>query len=499
VTDLISKPKPWDHVSASQVEAYRRCPRFWFNQSVLKIRTPPSPAQERGSKCHKTVETFFETGALVGDTEALAITQPVMSLLPPRGEELLVEHKIEMATYVGGPSWIGYIDYFDPREHPIHVGDLKSTSDIRYCKTPSELVGLVQMNSYAHWALGEYPAENEVRLSHTYMVTRRPHKAHVVQAVTNRSIVSQNWSRDLATVREMQAWATERPETADALPPNTNACDMYGGCAFRKQCGLMPKLNLFRNLEKKKMTDAPTNGTKPMSLSERLAAKRAVANGIPLAGAAPVPSVVAVATPPATIVGAPPIVGAAAQAQVAAYGETLPTGAGLAATMPTGIVPPDAPARDAATFVAPPTPTPEPVKKTRGRPKKEAAPEVATATPPAAIPTLTPQTAGVSAKPQLATPFELWIDTIAVKGAKEITTAEDWLAPIVEAVSEDNGIQDPRLIAFGGGKVAVANAIRESLGDVPPVLLVNSMSPYAHELIEILTPYATRVFRALRG
>jgi hypothetical protein len=117
----------------------------------------------------------------------------------------------------------------------------------------------------------------------------------------------------------------------------------------------------------------------------------------------------------------------------------------------------------------------------------------------------TPRVVAVKAPTARAVPRQgltIYLDCIPTKrgkGAPDTTSFEDWLAPISEFVAEQNDVIDYRLIEYGKGKALLAAEIRKRIVDVPPVLVISSMSPGAHEVIETLVPYADVVVKALRG
>ena len=548
--------------SASQVEAYRLCPRKWYNRSVLKISDPSTPAQLRGTAVHAVTEQYLQTGTIAaavdvqGDMkEAVEIVTACHHVLPQPGSELRVEQEFSLSTYVGGPLWRGFIDLVDPRVSPLRLIDHKSISDFRYCKTPEELLASTQMMSYARWAFETYPREQVIEVEHLYQRTKKPYKPHRVSAVATRERSEEVWQRDLVFVKEMEAWRTERPETAQALPPNTQACSMYGGCSYKSRCGFAPQIS-FNGGKLKMGLESTTNGT-GLSLSERLAAKRAAQAGLPLpaspvaapppspVAAAPLPPVVAAAAPPPVVTSGarPMLTGDAAVERAKELGIDIPPGAGFAQIgAGSTILPPDAPSRDEKVTIsdvqkAEPAVVAEPKK--RGRPKKvveavgaptvqvvqeglrhdlpafsfpdsdavqeasgavfyigEPSPSAASTAPPTPAEVKAIATRLLAKKPPHG--LTIYVDCIPTKGEKPYTLFEDWFRPLAEVCAEVHGLADYRMMDFGKWKGPIALLVKESVDQVPPVLLVSSFSPGAHEAIDVLTPYADRIVRAIR-
>src|SRR3990167_9037042 len=199
-----------------------------------------------------------------------------LEYLPEPHKDLLVEHRIDLPTYDGGPSWLGFIDLADLRDPLVPVVyDHKTAGDMRYAKRPSELAHTVQMNSYARWAgsfsngkHGKPP--QHVRLQHTYMLTKGV-GATPVNAIATRESVTKNWDRDLALVRKMTQISLGA-KTPDDVTPNPATCGAFGGCPYRDRCGL-PQERLF-SMSTATPKQNGKNGSS-MSLAAQLAAHEA--------------------------------------------------------------------------------------------------------------------------------------------------------------------------------------------------------------------------------
>jgi hypothetical protein len=163
------------------------------------------------------------------------------------------------------------------------------------------------------------------------------------------------------------------------------------------------------------------------------------------------------------------------------------------------VLPPDAPSR---------TSTPEEVaaagaSKRKPRTPKAEAVAPAAATAPAAAPAATPAPAVATAPAAAAgvCPLkELYVDSWPVKGvAGAIGLGEDILQGLSADAAKAANMPDWRLVEFGKGKGAMAVLLRERLASMPEILVVSSSTPGSDVLIEVLSPHAKRVVRALRG
>lgn len=386
----------WSHTSASQVEQFDKCERAWYFKQIDRLPEPKKGHQAFGTALHRIVET--QTQGLTWEasdvpeatqeqwTKAQRLAAEMIKLLPP----VITHHeaKIEMPTYEGGPVWIGYVDIgiapghgwpqlmIGPDPGVGIIGDLKTTSDFKYMKSPQELADSVQMTSYAKWAI-EAPGlvawnqtpPDKIYLAHVYGLTKgekisEKNVRHSLACV-DREHIEAKWSNTLDKVRRMSKVAlsgdAKRVEATGAL---TGHCQAYGGCAFREKCGIadnaigrMFNANKLVTLGEKTVSNAPATGS-GTSLMDRIKAARAGAQGNNASTApqnAPATGAVQQAQAATPVAGAS---GNGASANVGTVGGTqVPgnpvvdqpgTGSSVASPVApvTGIIPPDAPPRD---------------------------------------------------------------------------------------------------------------------------------------------------------
>lgn len=487
------------HVSASQLDLFQRCPRSWFFQYVLKIKPPSTPAQERGTAIHSEVEHYLRTGE-IRPSEFEDLVSAAAAHLPVGGK-LLIEHEIGgpldqppgergkprygIPTFEGGPRWVGFIDLLDLETHIPTVTDHKSTSNFKYCKTEDELANNTQLVSYAKYVFDLVPNANECELEHVYIRTTGKPASRVVSTVVNRFRVFEMWSKFLTTIRTMCAIA-ESVTDPQAVEPNTDSCGDYGGCPHLARCGVQKNI---------------LGGFVPMkkSLMEKLQQIEA-----------PTVKDVAQELERSTSV---PADSSPAQSMARVLGAFLPQSGA------TGVLPPDAPARETTPAEAEALAAP----KKRGRPKKaqieplvteaklaqqaaalnaEVAADVAVVAArieakqvQAGAPT--PAGGNGSAPPEaLKREFIVLVNSTSLK--RQNTMAALWLEPIFQRANEIGEVSDWRLLAYGPSKSVLAMALKENLATVPPILNVDSGMAGADVLVEVLAPHALDVIRATR-
>jgi hypothetical protein len=247
------------HVSASQVITFRSCKRKWHWEKIGGFRSPSTPSQNLGKAIHAAIEHYILTGevwekALLmdGPPESFVERNADVSLSPYvfdvgrfvravkdrlNRKTASSEMEFRMATFEGGPEWLGYIDYFCPDE----LIDFKNFSDLKYAKDEETLLKDIQMNCYARHYFEIFPDAVSVPVSLFYMVTRNKVKVPTkeVKVIITRERCEKIWKGALKDVEEMIQLASVKNSLE--IEPNTEACSAYGGCPHRKRCGVEDK------------------------------------------------------------------------------------------------------------------------------------------------------------------------------------------------------------------------------------------------------------------
>lgn len=470
--------------SSSQIELWEKCPRKWFNDYICGLKTPATAAQLKGTEIDLAVQHYLHTGEIRGAWTPLL--ERLAPFLPaPCGSEVLIQEKIELPTFENGPLLIGYPDFAEKMgalcTKILFIGDLKSTSDFRYCKTREQLESNRQLMTYARWGYAVMGAD-EVRIGHVYGCTKKP-KACIVPAddeppiSVSREHVNKHWETAMACVREMVNAALYIRD-ADELSPNTAMCNEYGGCPHRSKCGLsaiFPKRNT-RASNMSKMLEKLNKG-KPVSLVS-----------VPVVD---MPAVIATTT------------------------DSTVSGRVVFDSM--AVLPPDAPSRESTPEeVAALVEAAQPKRGKRGRPKEVhlnpfLAEETPASEPLPSSETLKddpkmkqlaemlkqPEAEEPKMSKQPATRPTLFVDCMPMKGGGVTTHLEEWLAPIAAETARAGETADWRLIPYTS-KGMLAHAIRQSLDTCPSYLVIDSRTSGAEVALEVLIPHAALVIRGMR-
>lgn len=433
-----------DITSASQVALFRECQRKYAFRYIARIESPPSPAAALGIEVDDNqLQPYFKSGRPFDYTQESGsgyIAASGLAYLPsPTVKGLEVQKHFVMPS----PSWRehrfgyqGYIDLWVPDSSALPdiapagipaVVDFKTTSNLKWAKTPEALSTDVQAQLYATHAMYETGAR-AVDLVWIYFQTKGPRKA----IRSHLRVVADRVAEQFAAIDETAKQMVQiRREVTDplTLPPNAAMCEAYGGCPYRDKCNLSPHQIIESFAAKAALgSNAMPNA---MDLLANLKAKK---NGAPAAA------------PPArpTHFGSPQTAPAPTEIPAA----FLPPA--TAAPAPLGINPPEA-----GLPAAPPQEKPK-----RGRPPKAAA------AAPAATPAPAPaQPAEVVSSKPIAT---LYLDCYPV--GEDVSVAEAFFAAAQVTIQETHGVPDYRLIDFkGAGVFATALGAlldAEAVGDV---------------------------------
>ena len=257
-----------NNYSASQINAFNNCRRLWFLQSILRIRFPSSESQKRGKEIHAILEHWLKTGKLLMD-HPLEFWRYIEWLIPylPDWQEphLAIEQEIWLDTPSGLPLKTirdapigiplkGFIDLGRWSLKIPVIGDLKTTTNMRYAKTPAELNQDTQLNTYARWVFGVEPELPAVKAGHWYLKVEGPGKKppknirskKVLPVFTEITREGNEgvWQRDCETMAEMRRVSFTKHW--QDVEPNLNHCSAYGGCNFKEKCGISALDTLFQ-------------------------------------------------------------------------------------------------------------------------------------------------------------------------------------------------------------------------------------------------------------
>jgi hypothetical protein len=237
--------------SASQLVKYRRCKRLYAFEYVEGFRPPPSDKQQFGLDVHKNAEDWLQEGKAPDDSPAGQVVKMAIAtegMLPAPHKDLLVEEEFQWkfndVMDVGG-----FIDLVVPPHLAVNkrpkVKDHKTTSNLRWAKTPEQLEADEQAIIYAIDTMFRFGVKVVDAQWNYYAATnpkKGPRKPSGVRAV------EVTFDADdpvfIARVKEMDKDFQEIYRIRELgipgkdLPPTPSACGMFGGCVHQHRCDL---------------------------------------------------------------------------------------------------------------------------------------------------------------------------------------------------------------------------------------------------------------------
>lgn len=105
---LLDKPRPFEYISISQFNTYRRCPKIWWFRQCYPLR--PSKKGRKGIDFHALVADFMRGKDIgEGQPQDLIRKAAAQGLLPRRSDVVAVEHEFR-GQFNSGLEYRGKID-----------------------------------------------------------------------------------------------------------------------------------------------------------------------------------------------------------------------------------------------------------------------------------------------------------------------------------------------------------------------------------------------------
>ncbi len=247
---MVAKPARY---SATTIQWWMDCERLFYWPTIAGLESPPSPAQEFGTKLHKFQEDYLNGKGLPPRTSPEGHLANIgLPLLPrPGAPGLYVEEPFEM-QFDGLPVAItGTKDFgVDPVELDAKgflLGDHKTASTAnprnpKWKKDKAWLHGNVQSNLYAFTKWADLHARGFTSLTlvdkqwiYYFKAEKQAEKLRVVDSLDH---VGEQFETVIKpAVIGMARMVREMPRIGDvALPKDPDTCNSYGGCVHRARC-----------------------------------------------------------------------------------------------------------------------------------------------------------------------------------------------------------------------------------------------------------------------
>ena len=439
------KLKTLQHVSASQISTYMRCPRKHWLEKIEGVEVPTSPGAAFGTRGHAAVETRIQTGAWPDDPEVVPIAMAGWRFIP-QDQILLVEKEMHLED--AALPIIGRIDLIAPESSVII--DHKFMSSLRYVKTPAQLAEDPQAILYCTWGLrAGYFRKDSVAFRHIVYQTKGTPQATTSQVKFALEQLEYAYSNTKTTIERMAEHAAM--QEAGAVPAaidsdDTSPCRAYGGCPHLSRCTSESQKSVFSLIS---ATGAKEKEVEKLNVFEALAKKKK-AQGI-----------VDRVEVDAGAINPPESVDPPAQADAAPTPTLTKRKIGVVSAVNDAIV------QSALSF----PPSDEEMKGVQ--------PVVQD---------------GPTSK--IVDPFALSTIYVGCLPVNEnFILLDNWLAPLQAEAAQTLGVDYYAQAEYGKGKTALAALVihKVKVDGIPPVLVVDPRLPASETMLEILRPMYKRI------
>jgi hypothetical protein len=230
-------------ISPSQINCIELCERKYGWEYIEGVESEPGDAAKIGIEMHRQLENWFRDSTVPDDTLPGLMAQELILKWPAPGQVDRVEQHIHVQTekaWYHGYKDIGFSQKFKDKvsKSKIHlrvVGDHKSTSDLKWAKTPEELLRDPQSIIYSAAEMEEHKVD-EVLDKWAYVTRSKKPKTKIVQTILTREQVELGFDRlDVLAQRIYEIRAIEGLKAMD-LEPTVTACGAFGGCSHVARC-----------------------------------------------------------------------------------------------------------------------------------------------------------------------------------------------------------------------------------------------------------------------
>lgn len=241
------------HVSATQIENFRRCQRYWAWDKIEKIPRPPHQATALGHRVHEILEGYLKSNTKIDLSEAWQLGSQTRVFYPGKIAAALyknialldrtgwdIEVEFENTEIVAGVSLVGKIDVcWRDQSGDFHIIDHKTSSDPEKWGKKKDDLKLDSQRILYSLVLGRKNLRNTTEFSLSYGSTNLDYKKNYVVTVgdTNAHIAAL-WGEHFRPLVLEMARLKKQGVQALELEPNTDACGLFGGCPYREHCGL---------------------------------------------------------------------------------------------------------------------------------------------------------------------------------------------------------------------------------------------------------------------
>lgn len=236
--------------SATQVDNYRRCHRYWGFDKISKIPRAENLSLELGKRVHDILENFLQGKERINPKETWRM-KPGATLFYPGKiamgmlskalpshyyDRFKAEMEFKMEIGVGnGVLWRGKIDVHWLDEEFLFFVDHKTSKDpAMWGKKEADLLTDTQAILYPRIGFELYPEAEVCSFALNYGSTKLQYnKNYHPTVVSTKEEIIERYERLIVPASQEMAQAFREKINPMELEPNPKACDAYGGCPFR--------------------------------------------------------------------------------------------------------------------------------------------------------------------------------------------------------------------------------------------------------------------------
>ena len=222
-------------ISVSQIKLFERCARaYWYEYGEPKRKSPSTKAAAFGTEVHNVLEGYLK-GEEIPETRAGRVASAGLKHLRP-ADELEIEANILIPVGDTGARILCRVDMLGTGDP--YIGDHKTTSDFRWCRSVHEIGNDLQLLTYAYAAFHESEPE-EVAVELVYYRTKGLPVSMAVSASVPWERIADNWREVVEVVPKLQAIRANK--TGEGIEGNSGACGDYNGCFHCEICPFSPE------------------------------------------------------------------------------------------------------------------------------------------------------------------------------------------------------------------------------------------------------------------
>ena len=226
--------------SASQITTAELCLRKWAWLKIEGLKPPPNKYAAHGLQTHKQVAEWLTNRTPPDDSPQGRTAIALLPHLPPPQAIQARFVEVRFGLRLASLEFVGFVDLFHPtHERRPRVYDHKTTSDLRWAKTPAELVQDAQAILYAFWGM-IHSATDVVDLQWTYATRHKNPKTLVVEQTVTKAEIKPRLEKTRDTALGLAALLEAGIPALD-VPYDAAGCEAFGGCPFQDKCNLTPE------------------------------------------------------------------------------------------------------------------------------------------------------------------------------------------------------------------------------------------------------------------